>query len=106
MELNITKQTVNKNKLRLTPKLIHIIWGGLIIFFLFVFIPIKSIGYSGGEQVPLTLLADAVQWIIWGYFLISIITTMAFFEWFKKYWIINVLIFIITGVILFMYLLS
>ncbi len=99
-------KTENKNKLRLTPKLIHIIWGGLIILYLFVFIPIKSIGHSGGEQVPLTLLAYALQWIIWGYFLISIVTAVTFFDWFKKYWIINVLIFILTGGILFMYLLA
>ncbi len=43
------------------PWIIYIIWTGLILFFCIVVIPLADIGHSGGEQVPFTLFAFAVE---------------------------------------------
>lgn len=82
------------------PGIIYLAWTGLFLFFCFIVIPFASMGHSGGEQVPLTLFAFAIGPTIWGYFLISIITTLFFRKWLKNYWILNTLIFLITGLIL------
>ncbi len=95
--------TVEKQRRLSTPWLIYIIWTGLILFFCIVVIPLADIGHSGGEQVPFTLLAYAVESAIWGYFLISIVTSIIFNKWFKKYWIINLLVFFFTGFIIWSY---
>ncbi len=72
---------------------------GLLIFFLFCFvcIPILSIGHSGGEQVPLILLSYAVDYLVYGLLLISILTSLVYRNWVKKYWYVNVVVFCITA---------
>ncbi len=82
------------------PWIIYITWTGLFLLFIFVIIPIENIGHSGGEQIPLTLLAYAVSIAIGGYFIISILTSIIFDKWIKKYWIFNLIVFLITGGIL------
>lgn len=84
-----------KNYLK-NPISMYLLW--VMLFGLFCLaIPILSIGHSGGEQRPLTLLAHALNILIYGFFVISIITTFLFQKWFKKYWYINVFIFVISG---------
>lgn len=72
---------------------------GTIIFLALcvVGIPILSIGHSGGEQVPTTLIAYALNYFIYGIFFVSILSSILFWNWFKKYWYINSVIFILTG---------
>lgn len=82
------------------PAVIYLAWTVLILFFCFVVIPIANIGHSGGEQVPLTLLAYSILPALWGYFLISIITSILFKKWFEKYWILNLIVFSVMGFIL------
>jgi hypothetical protein len=82
------------------PGLIYLSWTGLFFFYCIIFIPLASIGHSGGEQVPFTLFAIAIGPTIWGYLLISIITTVFFHKWLKDYWILNLIVFVITGLIL------
>ena len=86
----------------LKPHIIYLTWTLLAVIFWFVVIPIASIGHSGGEQVPLTLLAESLGPITLGYFTISILTTILFKDWFKKYWIVNLIIFSLTTFLLTM----
>ncbi|WP_316787006.1 hypothetical protein [Pedobacter frigiditerrae] len=75
---------------------------GIILFlgFCVIGVPILSMGHSGGEQVPMTLIAYALNYFIYGLFFISILTSILFWNWFKKYWYINLIIFILTGVLI------
>lgn len=93
-------QTEQKARKFWKPGLIYLGWTALILFFCFVVIPIANIGHSGGEQIPLTLLAYAIEPAIWGYLFISILTSILFKKWFQKYWIINLIVFSISGFIL------
>ena len=96
-------QTELKTKRFSIPGIIYLSWTGLILFFCFIVIPLANTGHYGGEQVPLTLLAYAVGPAIWGYFLISILTSIIFNKWFKIYWILNLIVFLVTGLILWSY---
>jgi hypothetical protein len=78
------------------PISIYLLWGMLFGLFSLA-IPILSIGHSGGEQRPLTLFAYALNILFYGFFVLSIITTFLFLRWFKKYWYINVFIFLTSG---------
>jgi hypothetical protein len=70
----------------------------LMLFVIFcVSIPFLSRGYVGGDQRPLILLAYAVDVLVYGFFILSIFTTVLFWRWFKKHWYLNALIFVITG---------
>jgi len=82
------------------PHIIYLTWSLLILLFWFVVIPIADYGHSGGEQVIMTLLAYSLKPIILGYFTISILTTLLFRSWFRKYWFVNVMIFSITTYLL------
>ncbi|OAQ40182.1 hypothetical protein A5893_17415 [Pedobacter psychrophilus] len=68
-----------------------------IIFFVFciIFVPLLSIGHSGGEQVPMTLLAYAFTYLHYSLICVSILTSIIFRTWFKKYWFINLTIFVV-----------
>jgi len=82
------------------PAKIYLVWSVLLGLFCFIGIPILSIGSSGGEQKPLTLLADALDIAVYGFFVISILTSILFSGWFKKYWYVNMLVMLITGFII------
>ena len=99
---NPPRQTGHILKNRSIPGLIYFIWTAFILVFIFIVIPISSIGHSGGEQVPFTLLAYAVEVATWGYFILSILISILFTAWTRKYWIINLLLFLITGSLLFL----
>ncbi len=76
------------------------IYGWLIILFLlfcFAIIPIADIGHSGGEQIPLILFGESINYAVVIFFLVSIITTFTHRKWFKNNWYINLLIFLISG---------
>lgn len=94
------KRTDSNPKRFSIPGIIYITWTGLLLFFIFVIIPIENIGHSGGEQIPLTLFAYAISIAIGGYFSISILTSIIFDKWIKKYWLLNLIVFLITGGIL------
>lgn len=82
------------------PVKIYIVFFVAFILFSLVGIPILSIGYSDGEQRPLTLLMYAGDILILSYFILSIITSYIFMKWFRTYWFINLLIMAITGYLL------
>ncbi|WP_316756312.1 hypothetical protein [Pedobacter aquatilis] len=72
----------------------------LLLGFCVIGIPILSMGHSGGEQVPMTLIAYSLNYFIYGLFFISILTSILFWNWLKKYWYINSIIFILTGALI------
>ena len=78
----------------------------MILLFLFIGIPTANIGHSGGEQIPLTLIAYSILPILIGYLVISVLTTVYFKVWFRKYWLLNVSVFLIISAILIGYLLN
>lgn len=88
------------------PHVIYLSWTIMILIFWFIGIPIANIGHSGGEQIPLTLLAYSIGPVIIGYLLISILTTIFFKVWFRKYWLLNVIVFLAASFILISYALS
>ncbi len=54
------------------------VYGWLIILFLFycfAIIPIADMGHSGGEQIPLILFGESINYAVIVFFLVSIITT-------------------------------
>jgi hypothetical protein len=67
------------------------------LVFTFIGIPLLSRGHSGGEQVPLTLLADQLLYSTYYFLFLSILTTILYWEWFKRTWYINVAIFVLTS---------
>jgi len=78
------------------PVKIYLIWLFLIILFCVIGIPILSMNRSGGEQAPLTLLGDAIGALVYGFLILSILTSLKL-EWFKRYWLVNMLVFLIAG---------
>jgi len=86
------------------PVKIYLIWFLLIILFCIIGIPILSMNKSGGEQVPLILLGYAIGSLVYGFFIISILTSLKL-EWFKKYWYVNILVFLITSFLIILVLL-
>lgn len=83
-------------KLISNPIKIYLIWLILIVLFCVIGIPILSNNASGGEQKQLTYLAYAVEVGVYGFFFLSILTSIKVI-WFKKYWYVNIPIFLITG---------
>ena len=83
-----------------SPGKIYLLCISIFLFFSFVCIPILSIGYSDGEQRPLTLLGYAVNYLFYIFFLIALITTVTYGKWFRKYWYVNLPILIVTGYVL------
>ena len=72
------------------PFKIYLFWFILVVLFSFIGIPILSMGHSGGEQKPLTLLSYTLEWFFYGLLLITLITPFLFLAWFKNYWYISV----------------
>lgn len=78
------------------PFKIYLTWALLQIVFCFI-IPMLSIGSSGGEQMPLTLLAYGVNIAVYGFFILGVVTSFTHRNWFKKFWFINIIIIIFSG---------
>lgn len=89
--MNWIKKTFNN------PIKIYVLGILLFLAFCIIGIPLLSMGHSDGEQVPMTLIAYAINYFIYGLFFISIFTSILFWNWFKKYWYVNLVIFILTS---------
>lgn len=82
------------------PISIYILWLIILVLYAIIGIPILSIGYSGGEQRPLTLIFGLPHVALCGFLTISILTIFYNFQWFKRYWYFNVLIFLFSSAII------
>lgn len=91
---------MNNVRLFSTPAKIYI--GCFIGFFLFLIvgIPVVSITYSDGEQLPFALLRYTGDFMLLAFFILSIATSLMFREWFRIYWILNLVIMGLTGYLL------
>lgn len=82
------------------PFTIYLLWLIALLLYAIIGIPVLSIGYSDGEQRPLTLLFGLPYIAIYGFFALSIVTIFLNFQWFKKYWYLNALIFLFTSTLI------
>jgi len=82
------------------PGKIYLLGISVFFFFSFVCIPILSSGHPGGEQRPMTLLSYAVNYLFFSFFIVALITTIACWKWFKKYWYVNLSILIVTSYVI------
>jgi len=64
-------------------------------------IPILSKGSYGGEQKQFTLIEHAYVLLVYGLLILSFVTSIIFWSWFKKYWYINVGIFLFCFLLLY-----
>jgi hypothetical protein len=97
------EERMSANKKYFTAPNLYILWA-IVTGISIVVVPlILGLTSSGGEQKPLTWIAYAIEPILWGFMLLSVLTTLMFKEWVKKYWYINLLVFGLTAWILFSY---
>jgi hypothetical protein len=54
------------------------LWWSLLIFLFCLTIPILSSGVPGGEQRPLVLLSYAINYLVYGYLIIAIVSSVIF----------------------------
>ncbi len=79
-------------KISKNPFGIYLLWILLLLFFCVVGIPFLSMGHSGGEQVPLTLIGHTANIAVIGFVLISIISPILYWRWYMKYMFIPLII--------------
>ena len=79
------------------PVKIYRVWVITLIIGAFIIIPILSLGHAGGEQKPLIYFSKLIGIAVYGSFALSIITSFQSKTWIRKYWYINLSIFIITA---------
>jgi len=89
----------NSSKLINNPVKIYLVWVSCVVLFCVLGIPLLSINRSGGEQVPFSLLSLAIKIFIYGLNLLSVILSFKI-DWLKKYWLLNLIVFLITMAIL------
>ena len=89
-----------KSKLINNPIKIYFWWIVLCVFFCIIgYDPIVSFFETPGSEFGLVFLGDMIIITILGLFLLSVLTSLRH-EWFKKYWWLNLIIFISTIVII------
>ncbi|GAB3830137.1 hypothetical protein [Pontibacter rugosus] len=97
------KERMSANGKYFTAPNLYILWA-IVTGFSIVVVPlILGLTSSGGEQKPLIWIAFALKYIILGFMLLSILTTLVFKEWVKKCWHINLFVFGLTAWVLFSY---
>lgn len=71
---------------------VYLLWFITLLLFCIIGIPILSIGHADGEQVPLTLLGHTANIAVFGLILISLMSPILYWEWYKKYIFIPLII--------------
>lgn len=64
-------------------------WGFIVFIFDLVVIPYAYCHTVGGEQKPIIYLMSSIRTAFVGVFILSFLTSILFFDWFKRYWFIN-----------------
>ena len=85
--------------LKSNPIWIYISWIFILIVFEQIGIFILSKISSGGD--PLIFLGHVLDVAIYGLLILSFVTSFVFWNWFKKYWYINVSIFVFCFLLLY-----
>ncbi|MES2278260.1 MAG: hypothetical protein V4592_19675 [Bacteroidota bacterium] len=82
------------------PMGLYLLWIIVLILFFFIGIPILSVGHSGGEQRPLTLLGYVSDITIFGFILISLVSPILYWKWYKKHsFVLLIVPILITGLL-------
>jgi len=82
---------------------IYLFWTGLTGISIILIPLILGATTSGGEQKPLIWISIVVTPIIWGYLIISILTSFLSRKWIQEYWYVNLGVLVLTVWILFNY---
>lgn len=82
---------------KLNPLKLMIYWLLLLIVVSIVVIPLLFSSTISGEQSPLTFLVYMILFAVYGTLILSTITPIFYFDWFKKYWYINLIVFILSS---------
>lgn len=82
------------------PMKVYLLWIILILLFCIIGIPVLSIGHSGGEQVPLILLGHASTITVFGLIIISAVSPIIYWRWYKKYYFVPMVIPVFLGAFL------
>ena len=64
---------------------VYAVFIGALLIFCIIGIPLLSIGHAGGEQVPLTLLGHTLSVAVFGLIILSILSPIFFWRWYKKF---------------------
>jgi len=81
-----------EHKSFLNPWVIYLSWIILFVLFTFIGIPSLSKGYNDVGEKPLILFSYALNVFIYGMFVISIFIPFAYRGWFRKYWLLTILV--------------
>ena len=74
------------------PLGIYLVWIAALIIFCIIGIPILGMGYSEGEQEEFTLLAYTLSIANGGFILLSLISPIVHWKWYKRYMYIPLVI--------------
>lgn len=89
-----------KNLLKLikNPKRLYSYCIFFSVVIIAIIIPIITFGSSGGEQKLFIYISNYLNFVLYVFLAISILTTFTNVKWFKKNWYINAAIFLFTSV--------
>jgi hypothetical protein len=82
---------------KLNPLKLMIYWLFLLLVISIIVIPILFATTVGGEQRPLTFLVYMILFAVYGTLILSVVTPIFYFDWFKKYWYVNLIFFVLSG---------
>jgi hypothetical protein len=91
-------QTNNKKREYTIPVIIYAAWSGIFLFYIFLLIRVGRWSGSGNQQEILQVSAKVTGIAVKGYFVISILTSFLDFIWFRRFWYVNLLVFLVTGI--------
>lgn len=81
---------------KLNPLKLMLYWLLLLLMISIIVIPILFATTVGGEQQPLTFLVYMILLAEYGTLILSIVTPIFYFDWFKKYWYVNLIFLILS----------
>lgn len=86
---------------RLNPIKLIFYWLVIILVTTLMGMIFLSNSSSGGEQLPMTFLGEMLPIALYGVLIISVISSFLFKGQFKKYWLLNLLLIVISGYLLY-----
>lgn len=82
---------------KLNPLKLMIYWLLLLMVINIIVIPVLFATTVSGEQRPITFLVYMILVAVYGTLILSIITPVFYFDWFKKYWYFNLIFLVLSG---------
>lgn len=87
---------------RLNPIKLILYWMTIVLITTVIGMIFLSASSSGGEQSPMTFLGKMLPIVLYGVLTISILSFFLFKVWLRKFWLLNLLITIVSGYLLYM----